>query len=265
MTAHDAMERLAQHSLATELPIAIPFDRRDDQALELVAGALLFRFREQDDTEAYVFLVELLHERLVQIAKRLTRSLSVLSDPEDLVSALMAKLFTDVRKGQPMVRKFLALSFTIMRNEAINQLRRRQRLHQHTLEYGELQADLQAPADPAVLLADREHHEDVRLLGTVFLTVVNQCFHSLRTRDRQALTLREIEGMSYEDIAVQLAVPRPQVGMIIKRARTRLARQIDKMFQALHLRLLGHGLSSQAAPRPELALNRTPHPRRSTP
>ena len=259
------MERLAQHSLAQELPIAIPFDRRDDQALELVAGTLLFRFREQDDTEAYVFLVELLHERLVQIARRLTRSLSVLTDPEDLVAALMAKLFTDVRKGQPMVRRFLALSFTIMRNEAINQLRRRQRLHQHTLEYGELQADLQAPADPAVLLADREHHADVRLLGTVFLTVVNQCFHSLRERDRQALTLREIERLSYEDIAVRLAVPRPQVGMIIKRARTRLARQIDKMFQALHLRLLGHGLTSQTAPTGIPPLTKTSLPRNSRP
>lgn len=259
------MERLAQHSLASEMPIAIPFDRRDDQALEAVAGSLLLRFREQDDTEAYVFLVELLHDRLVQIARRLTRSLSVLSDPEDLVSALMAKLFTDVRKGQPLVRKFLALSFTIMRNEAINQLRRRQRLHQHTLEYGELQADLQAPADPAVLLADREHDEEVRLLGTIFLTVVNQCFHSLRARDRQALTLREIEGLSYEDIAVHLAVPRPQVGMIIKRARTRLARQIDKMFQALHLRLLGHGLSRQAEPTAALTLHSTPLPRSSTP
>jgi RNA polymerase sigma factor (sigma-70 family) len=247
VTAHDAMQRLAQHKLAVHMPLAVPFDHRDDDSLELAAGALLHRFREHDDTEAYVFLVELLHVRLVQIARRLTRGLAILADPEDLVAALMAKLFTDVRKGQPTVRRFLALSFTIMRNEAVNQLRKRQRLHQHTLQYGELQADLHAPADPALLILDRERNDDVRLLGTVFLTVVGQCFHSLSERDRRALTLREIQALSYEDIAEALGLPRSQIGMIIRRARTRLARQIDKMFQALHLRLLSRGLTNQPA------------------
>lgn len=253
MTAQDAMQRLTRHPLASHLPLAVPFDTRDDETLEVVAGVLLSRFREHDETEAYVFLVELLHDRLVQIATRLTRGLAILADPEDLVAALMAKLFTDVRKGRPRVKRFLALSFTIMRNEAVSQLRRRQRWHRRTLEYGELQADLQAPADPAMLLVDREHQQDLRLLGTVFLTVTNQCFHSLRERDRRALTLREIEGLSYNDIAVRLSVPRPQVGMIIKRARTRLAQRIDKMFNAIHLRGLGrttaHSLDDPTSPR----------------
>jgi RNA polymerase sigma factor (sigma-70 family) len=227
------MQRLARHPLADLLPLTPPFDARDDAALEPVAGALLSRFREHDDSEAFVFLVELCHGRLVAMAGRLARGHAIMLDPDDLVAAFMARLFTDVRKGQPRVRHFLALAYTMMRFEALNQIRSHRRSRKRCLAYGELHADQNAPADPAVLVDDQEQTEDLRRLGTVFLVVVNRCFHTLRERDRQVLTLREIEGRCYDDVAALLSVPRPQVGMILKRARERLARRIDEMFRAV--------------------------------
>jgi RNA polymerase sigma factor (sigma-70 family) len=227
------MQRLARHPIVDLLPIPVPFDSRNDDALEQVAGALLSRFREHDDSEAFTFLVELCHERLVRMARRTAWGHAVILDPEDLVASFMARLFTDVRKGQPPVRHFLGLAYTMMRFEALNQIRSHRRAHKRCLAYGELQADLHTPIDPAVLVDDLEQTEDLRRLGTMFLIVVNHSFHSLRERDRHVLTLREVDGLSYDEVAQLLCVPRPQVGMILKRARLRLARRIDEMFRAV--------------------------------
>jgi RNA polymerase sigma factor (sigma-70 family) len=262
MTAQAAMRRLARHPIVHLLPVPVPFDVRDDEALEQVAGALLSRFREHDDSEAFTFLVELCYERLVNVAKRTAWGHAVILDPDDLVASFVARLFTDVRKGQPPVRHFLGLAYTMMRFEALNQLRSHRRARKRCLAYGELQADLHTPVDPAVLVDELEQTQGMQRLGTVFLIVVNHCFHSLRDRDRHALTLRELEGHCYDEVAALLCVPRSQVGMILKRARMRLARHIDEMLEALHRRHTPHpgpiptkavhGLSGAAATTPDL-------------
>jgi RNA polymerase sigma factor (sigma-70 family) len=208
------------------------FDPDDDEQLDRLAGRLLHRFREQDDTEAFTLLVELTRARLLPLARKVTRQLAMAIDPEDLVAAFFARLFVDVRKQQPVVRRFLGLAWTAMRNDALNQLRQFKRAQARHVVWTRERFARGVP-DPAEQAERAEQSARLSRLGTTFLVVVAQCFHELSERDRRVLLAREVDGLSYDDLAERLRLPRSQVGMILKRARERLSRRIAKAFARL--------------------------------
>jgi RNA polymerase sigma-70 factor, ECF subfamily len=198
--------------------------QRDDHVDEL-AGQLLHRFRETGDAAAFELLVRLTESRLQALALRLARELRPGVEPEDLVAAFFARLFTDLRRGRPHVLNFLGLARISLRNDALNQLRRRKRAEARQRAWHDLRAGESEP-DPIRLAADREQAQRMRRLGALVLSVVARRFAQLPERDRLVLQAREIEGLSYEDIAVTFGVPRGQVGMVILRARKRLTARL---------------------------------------
>jgi RNA polymerase sigma factor (sigma-70 family) len=164
------------------------------------------------------------------LARRLTRHIGVAMDPEDLVAGFMARLFVDLRKDRPRVRKFLGLAYTAMRNEALNQLRLLRRAQARHEAFDRWMRNNHEPIDPALAADHKEQEEVVKRLGAVFLGVVSMCFHQLTERDRRILLAREVDALSYDAIAETLNLPRGQVGMILKRARERLAGRIAATF-----------------------------------
>src|SRR5262249_928592 len=102
-------------------------DLSRDEHVDALASALLQRFREADDAQALGLRVHLPQPRLLRLARRVSRELRPGVEAEDLVAALYARLFTDLRSGRPPVRNFLGLACTALRNDALNQLRRRRR------------------------------------------------------------------------------------------------------------------------------------------
>ncbi|MHC4844747.1 MAG: RNA polymerase sigma factor [Planctomycetota bacterium] len=224
-------ERIARLSGAAG-PLPEGFDPGDELAVDRSAGALLHRFREQDDVGAFTLLVELTQPRMARIARGITRQLAMAIDPDDLVASFMARLFTDVRRGQPLVRHFLALAHTSMRNDALNQLRQYKRAQARHEIWGRRRQAM-AVADPARAASDKEQLSRLSRLGTVFLAVVGQCFHELSERDRRVLIAREVDRLSYDGMAEALGLPRGQIGMILKRAREHLAARIAKTFERL--------------------------------
>lgn len=219
--------RLRRSDLATHVDVPAAFDPADDEHLNQVAGDLLRLFREGDDVEAYTFLVELLHPRLLAMAGGIARRQGVLLDPDDLVAGFMARLFTDVRKDQPVVKQFLALAYTTMRYDALNQLRLHRRARTRGEAWEQMRVTQLTPVDPAWAVDEAERTAQGLHVAATFLSIVGHCFHGLGDRDRRVLSLRELEGLSYDDLAVTLEVPRTQVGMVLKRARARLARRVE--------------------------------------
>ncbi len=205
------------------LPCLLHFDPRDDLHLDEVACFLTERFRSDNDVEALALLFELAHRRLREIARQICRQLAVAVDPEDLVAGFMTHLFTDVRRPQPRVRHFLGLAHTAMRNDARNQLRQSARAWRRNLSF---HATLAQSADPSCEADEREQARGVARLGMFLLVVVGQSFHRLSARDRQALLLREVDGLSYEALAEALSLPSNQVGCVLRRARARLMRRM---------------------------------------
>ena len=223
MEASVLAQRLAGQPWAAALPHHGDFDPHNDLHVDEIASFLIHRFRTENDVEALALLYEVSHRRLAQIARQVTRQLALAIDPEDLVAGFMTRLFVDVRRPQPRVRRFLGLAHTAMRNDARNQLRQHARSWRRMLSF---QSSLAEPADPSRELDEREQRDACARLGLFLLAIVAECFHALSARDRQALLLRELDGKTYEQVAAELGVPENQIGTIIKRARGRLARRI---------------------------------------
>lgn len=220
------LQSLPEASSLRHLP---HFDARDDAHLEEAAAFLIERFRATNDAEALALLFELSHERLHRIARQVTRQLAVALDPDDLVAGFMARLFVDVRRPLPTVRRFLGLAHTAMRNDARNQLRAASRAFKRGLAWHALQI---APDDPARALDERERAAACARIGATVAAVVQGCFHGLAARDRRILLLREVESLSYEDLSREMGLPANQVGTVLKRARDRLLRRVAQTLAA---------------------------------
>ncbi|HEX5009198.1 MAG TPA: sigma-70 family RNA polymerase sigma factor [Planctomycetota bacterium] len=225
----DLLARMAELSGEPRVVPPAGLDLARDDHVDELAGQLLRRFRETDDAVAFELLVRLTEGRLAALARRMARELRPGVEPEDLVAAFFARLFTDVRRGQPLVRNFLGLARIALRNDALNQLRRRKRAEARQRAWHELRAGEPEP-DPIRLADDREQAQRLERLGALVLALVAGRLAELPERDRLVLQAREIEGLSYEDIAVTFGVPRGQVGMVILRARKRLTARLRETF-----------------------------------
>lgn len=201
-------------------------DPSDDLDLDKAARVLLQRFHERNEVECLALLYELSHERLLQLGRQVVFKVGLAADPEDLVAGFMAKLFTDVRRPQAPVRKYLGLAYTSMKNDALNQVRQLSRSRKRMLRF---QLALQHPVDPARSAEERERTETCVRVGLVMISIVSRCFHSLRERDRQVLLAREVQRMSYDEVARSMSLPDNQVGTVIRRARQRLAKHMAKV------------------------------------
>ncbi|MGQ0553271.1 MAG: RNA polymerase sigma factor [Planctomycetota bacterium] len=199
------------------------FDPGNDLHLDAAATLLIERFHRENDAEALALLYELCHQRLHDIARLVRRQLAVAVDPEDLVASFMTRLFVDVRRPQPKVRHFLGLAHTAMRNDARNQLRQAARATRRHIAW---QSALPGPSEPTRALDEREEEAACAKLGILVLALIARSFNALGERDRRSLFLRDVEGLSYEALAQRLALPADQVGTILRRARTRLAKRI---------------------------------------
>lgn len=251
MSTPSVLRRLRDHRLgqlldAPQLPERGPLP---DDLLERLAADLLDRFRARDDREAFAFLVELTQPRLSAIARQITRAQASFLAPEELVAAFLSGLFTDVRPGQARVQRFLSLAYWVMVCEARTQFRGNQRRQRRQERFGRAHRLTLRPRDPAQVVAQREVLGGLRRQGTLLLSVVCQCFERLPERDRRVLSLRELDGLSYDDLAVRMDVSRKQIGMVLKRARERLARAIEGTMESLG-QAPGPGPGPRGSPRP---------------
>ena len=229
------------------------FDPGNELHVDEAARHLLQRFREHDDVEAFKLLFELTHERLADSANRIVRRLSPAADADELASAFMERLFTDVRgRPQEPVRHFLALAYTSMRNDVLDQLRQQKRAAANGRS---IYATQTQPSDPADELQRAEEDQIFDGFGREVLELTAECFAELDARDQQVLVAREIVQLPYERVAAMLNLAPDQVGMIIRRARVHLVRRITERLPARAARhaRAGDALELQAAVRAALA------------
>jgi RNA polymerase sigma factor (sigma-70 family) len=235
-------ERLKRVPGSASVPCLQRFDARNELHVDEAARHLLERFREHGDIEAFTLLFELTHERLSESAGRITRKLAPSVDADELASAFMVRLFTDVgrRPGEP-VRHFLALAHTSMRNDVLDHLRQQKRAQANQRTWHATQAQ---PADPADELQAREHEHLLTGFGSEVLALAGECFAELEPRDQQVLVAREIVRLPYERVAALLGLQPDQVGMIIRRARVHLA---ERLVQRLPDSVRRHQVAPSAA------------------
>ena len=84
------------------------------------------------------------------------------------------------------------------------------------------------PDDPAGQIADN-HPPETEMASRQIIATVNAAVEALPEELRTAITLRELEGLSYEDIAVAMQCPVGTVRSRIFRAREAIAAQLKPL------------------------------------
>ncbi|MBM4378191.1 MAG: sigma-70 family RNA polymerase sigma factor [Deltaproteobacteria bacterium] len=138
--------------------------------------------------------------RALAIARRILRDPA---EAEDLVQEVFSRLWNGELPfdGRASCGTWL---HRVMVNRSINGLRARRRR-------ARLELSPTLPADPEALAAARER----------FAQVMATLGH-LSSHHRELLTLRELQGLSYPEIALRLGIPEGTVKSALSRARDRL-------------------------------------------
>jgi RNA polymerase sigma-70 factor (ECF subfamily) len=173
---------------------------------------LMLAFRDGDDG-AFDALFERWAGRVLRFVERMVGEASV---AEDLVQETFARVWRARARYQPEAR-FSTWLFTIAGNAARNELRRPFRRAPHD------SVDEEREGAPLELAADDPPSDvvvDARRAGLG----LEAGLAALPERQREALWLRAVEGLSYAEVAVALATSEKSVKALIHRARVALAR-----------------------------------------
>ena len=171
---------------------------------------LMLAFQAGDDA-AFEALFARWAGRVLRFVERMVGEASV---AEDLVQETFVRVWR-ARGRYRADARFSTWLFTIAGNAARNELRRPFRRAPHDgFEDGEGVLALAAGAPPA----DAQVHarREGKALGAAFA--------ALPVRQREALWLRAVEGLSYAEVAAALATSEMSVKALIHRARAALAK-----------------------------------------
>lgn len=138
-------------------------------------------------------------------------------DAEDVVqeAALRAFRFFENFRGENSRAWFLR----IVRNTAYTALKRNRMDDENVLFDEELHGVQTPPLDPGIALDRPQDHQTVRA-----------AIEQLPAEFREAITLRELEGMSYKEIADVAGVPIGTIMSRLARARRQLQLLLTKKF-----------------------------------
>lgn len=196
---------------------------RDPQlpaALSLSDEDLMARVAD-DDERAFRELVRRFQGRVGGLIRR------VLNDSEsvdDLTQEVFIRVFLH-RRNTRRGSKFSTWAFTIAANLAKNEIRRRVRRR----NWFSLDALTEVYHDSVPQLADRTESREQTLEREQLQGEVGKAIATLPETFRLALVLRDIEGLSYEEIAEVLGVPGGTVRSRINRARSMLEHRLQSL------------------------------------
>ncbi|MEW6131935.1 MAG: RNA polymerase sigma factor RpoE [Pseudomonadota bacterium] len=188
-------------------------DRELDQ--ELVERA------QRGDKRAFELLVAKYQRKLARLLSRMVR------DPAE-IEDITQESFIKAYRALPQFRgdsAFYTWLYRIAVNTAKNYLVARGRRAPTTTEYSSEEAE---GFEDAELLRDIAT-PDAELQTKQIANAVNKAVEELPEELRTAITLREIEGLSYEEIAQMMDCPIGTVRSRIFRAREAIAEEIRPM------------------------------------
>ena len=176
----------------------------------------LIRLVLEGNTSAFDVIVSRYNTKVYSLAYRLLNSVE---DAEDVAQDTFSQAF----KGLGSFRgtsKFYTWLFRITYNLAISQRRKRKpalSLNSQTDSQGEITL----PSDDASPMKNMEDEEGK--------TLMDKALGLLSLDHRAGLVLKEIEGFSYEEIALSLGVPVGTVRSRLHRARLELRAILEKL------------------------------------
>jgi len=245
--------------LASATPIALPFEpegrlaswpavsaelRRRGVALDRHPGEslddyenrigtrLMALYRDSRQTDCFEALYDFARPAVLHwIRSLLSRGLGHL-DP----SELLQDTFVNVYRYPTAFREDHAGSFRVWVRTIAGNIVRRASAPRTRFSFQELPEGLQEPEDssgnPAATAMEEEQEERLRGAWMLFLAHYSRAWEDLAQRDRRALHLVEVEGLSYQEAGEILQVGRSNMKMIVFRSRKRIARRMRHAMNA---------------------------------
>ncbi len=167
------------------------------------------------DTEAFRTLIEMFQDRVMRVMT------SVLHCDRARAEDLSQEVFLRVHKGLPAFDggvRFVTWLHTIAMNVAISEYRR-DRAKKRDRRTLSIDAPMPGTDDLYLTPAGREVDPAEQAHQHDFLARVRQCVQSLPDEFRQVVVLRDMESLSYEEIATVLDLPIGTVRSRIHRGR----------------------------------------------
>lgn len=170
---------------------------------------------QKGDVEAFRTLLEMYQDRVMRTMT------SVLRCDRTIAEDLCQEVFLRVHKGLPKFDgqvRFLTWLHTIAMNVAISEYRR-QRTQKRGRRTLSIDAPIQGTDDLYIVPTGRETEPGERAHHHEFLAKVRGCVRELPDEFRECVILRDMESLSYEEIAAVLDLPIGTVRSRIHRGR----------------------------------------------
>jgi RNA polymerase sigma-70 factor (ECF subfamily) len=187
-----------------------------------VSDLSLVRCAQSGEIRAFDRLVLKYRPRVVELAMRYTRNSA---DAEDAAQETFIKAYGGLRNFR-CESAFYTWLYRIASNCARNLLKARGR---DLLNGADDLADDHNSAHPPTRLQELETPEELTLTDDV-RGMVNATLDSLSEEHRRVITLREIDGLSYKEIASAMSIPVGTVRSRVFRARDLIDRQLRRVY-----------------------------------
>jgi RNA polymerase sigma-70 factor (ECF subfamily) len=203
---------LDSQSMPKNLPLISVEDSVDAESVRL-----MLRVKEGDE-RAFERLVEIHHHAVIGTV---TRMLGNAEDAHDVAQQLFVRIWKSAPRYEPSA-KFTTWMYTITRNLVLNEVRKRQRRREvsmneptHEDQVRELQDVETATAD---ISAQRSELE----------AALDNAIAALPEKSRMAVILRRYEETPYEELCKILGMTLPAVKSLLFRARTEMRKHLEQ-------------------------------------
>ncbi|MBL8860248.1 MAG: RNA polymerase sigma factor [Planctomycetes bacterium] len=197
-----------------------------------IETALMALFRDEGDDGAFQALYDHARGRLLVWIAGLLGTRRSDTDPAEVLQ----DTFVNIYRYAGSFRDEDAKSFRVWSRTIAGNLVRRARHRQRVRPLADLPEGTAEPIDRRDSPADAMvHDEDARTTGRAWMIVLLQyaaAYERLSQRDRVALDLVEVQGLSYAEAGARLKVGLSNMKMIMFRSRRRIRSQIAARFEA---------------------------------
>jgi len=200
--------------------------RPESQERELET-ALMAIFRDTGSNVAFEALYRCSHRAMLGWIVHILASRGQGGDPAELMQDTYVNVYRyagGFREGPG--RSFRGWARTIAVN-VVRRARRRRALSLQEMPMGVGEPEDQR-AGPELSALVGEERKNLGRAWLILLLFYAQAFHELSPRDREALTLVEVEGLSYAEAGERLGVGRSNMKMIMFRSRKRIRSHMQR-------------------------------------
>jgi RNA polymerase sigma-70 factor (ECF subfamily) len=179
------------------------------------------RLFQEGDEEAFQELVRRYKEPIISFVMRM---LNDRDKAVDVAQETFVNVFTHADGYRP-VASFTGWLYRIAYNLAINEIRRQKRQPAVSLD---AITDPDAEGGPRMEARDRSAGIEERMLDEERHAVVRRCVAGLPHKYRGAIVMKDMEGMTFEEIATVLGCPESTVKSRVMRGRRMLRRKLER-------------------------------------